>query len=123
VDVLNGKIGMKEMQNLLQHEMEDCDFNIVRRALSNVVNVQPDLSLTELQGLIEMMSSPDPEPDFRWAILTGNPMQAAFSTLVQGDRYFSDIIGVFSTLDACCRFLGISFDESEFFNDDYSLVE
>lgn len=122
VDILEGNIGLPDLEQVFRHEIADVKFKCVHKVLSNIIDTQLNISLSELQTFINLMSTPNPDPSFRWAILTNSPDQTAFSFLIKENKYFSDIVGVYSTLEACNRFLNVSFDANEFLDEDYTIL-
>jgi hypothetical protein len=122
VDILDGPIGLTDLEKVFRHEIGDERFKWVNKVLSNINDAQLNISLAELQTFISLMSTPNPDTSFRWAILTDKPDQTAFSFLVKEDKYFSDIVGVYSTLEACNRFLNVSYDATEFLDEDYTIL-
>jgi hypothetical protein len=119
VDVCEGEIGLPELEKLFLLETANEDFKYVHKVISNIIDSKLTITLEDVQSFLTLMISPDPDPSFRWAILTSKPDQTAFSLLLKEDKYFSDILGVFSTLEACTRFLNVSFEEKEFEDKDY----
>jgi hypothetical protein len=123
VDVLSGNIGMPELEKVYLHETKNKDFIYVKKVISNIIDSNLILSLENVQDFLTLMISPNPDDIFRWAILTAKPDQTAFSLLLKENEYFDDVIGVFSTLEACNRFLNISFEEKEFGDEDYIILD
>jgi hypothetical protein len=123
VDVLKNNISLSDLEKLFLHEIENKNFKGVHKVISNIVDSKLDISFADLQNFINFMIKPDPDKSFRWAILTNEPGQAAFSLLIKEDKYFTNVVDVFSTLEACNKFLDISFDEKEFHDEDYTILD
>lgn len=123
VDVLKNKIGISELERLFIHEKTNEDFKFVKKVISNISDAQVNISVADLQSFINLMIVPNPDTAFRWAILTNSPSQAAFSLLIKENIYFNNIVGVFSTIEACNKFLNITFDEKEFNEEDYIILD
>ena len=114
---------MPELEKVYLHETKNKDFIYVKKVISNIIDSNLILSLENVQDFLTLMISPNPDDIFRWAILTAKPDQTAFSLLLKENEYFDDVIGVFSTLEACNRFLNISFEEKEFGDEDYIILD
>lgn len=125
VDVMQGEVYLQDLERIFQHEMLNPDFIYVNRVLSNISNAKMNISSDEIRKFASFMAAPgkDPNKSFRWAILTNEPKQTALSFLIQEHEFFKDIIGVFSTLDACTEFLGITFEKQNFEEEDYLKLE
>jgi hypothetical protein len=119
VDILTGDIQFSDLIDITAIEIEDKKFQLVKKILSNIVDANLTLSPSEMESFISFLKNPDMDKSFRWAILTNNPHQTALSFLIQNDPAFKKNIGVFSTVTACNSFLGISFNEKGFQDDDY----
>lgn len=123
VDVLEGDIELVDLQKIFQIEVTNPNFKFVKRVLSNISNAQLNVSSDEVQKFANFMITPGQDNSFRWAILTNKPKQTALSFLLKENEYFDQIIGVFSTLEACNQFLNISLDNNCFYEDDYYVVD
>jgi len=123
VDIMDGLVGLPELEKVFRFEVADENFKGVTKILSSIVDAQMNVTLDDLQKFIAMLSTPDSNPAFKWAILTSKPDQTAFSILLKNDKHFIDIVGVFSTLEACNMFLEISFNQENFLDDDYVILE
>ena len=91
--------------------------------MSNVNNANFKISVEEMENFVKFMITPNPDSSFRWAILTKLPYQTVFSFIIKEHEYFKNIVEVFSTLEACNKFLNISFDNEEFYEEDYLNVD
>jgi len=123
VDVMEGPVRLIDLERIYKHEIGDENFKHVRKILSNIVDADFQLSMEEVNRFIEMMMQPDPDPSFRWAILTNTPRETALSMILKSEAYFNNVIGVFYTLNECNRFLDISFKSDEFDGDNYVYLD
>ncbi|MCB1173452.1 MAG: hypothetical protein KDK39_07805 [Leptospiraceae bacterium] len=122
VDILEGEISAADLQGIYTHEIGDPDFKHVKKCISNIENAVFSFPVQELKKFIEFMIEPNPDPEFRWAILAGAPTETAFAVLIQRDPYFSDKVGVFSTLKACTAFLDRPYQRLEFEDPDFLIL-
>jgi predicted membrane-bound mannosyltransferase len=51
--------------------------------------------------------------ELHWAIVVEEPLLAAFTSLVQYNRFFKNRVRVFSTIAAAVNFLNVAFSESD----------
>lgn len=119
VDVSIGDIQLSDLQDISLIEMNDKQFPVVKRILSNIVDANLNVSALEVESFVSFLANPDKDTSFRWAILTDNPQQTALSFIIKFDPAFADIVGVFSTLHGCVEFLGVPFNDEEFQDSDY----
>lgn len=120
---MQGPVRFIDLERIYKHEIMDKNFKHVRKVLSNIVDADFQLSMEEVKGFIEMMMQPDPDPSFRWAILTNTPRETALSMILKSEIYFSNVVGVFYTLNECNRFLEISFKSDEFEDEDFIVLD
>jgi len=119
VDVLHNTITLRDLEQLYNHEISNRYFPAVKRVLSDISNSEPELTSEEISRFIKMIISSAPPDDFRWAILTREPLQAALSFLVMDDEFFRGFVGVFSTMDAALKFLDVRLHPKELNEPDY----
>jgi hypothetical protein len=119
VDILDNNITLKDLEKLF---LEVSKKNKYKKVLSNIENAEMNFSIDELYKFIKFMMSPNPDSEFRWAIMTKSPIQTAVSYLIKEDIYFKKFVGVFSTLEGCITFLNVSFKVEEFNDDDYHQI-
>ena len=122
VDVLEGRTELADLKAIFSREAASEDFFHVKRVLSNVRKADFQFSPAELKSYIELVFNTNPDPDVRWAILTSSPTQVAYSLLMKKEEYFNKIVGVFSTVEACCDFLDVTFSEEQFAEAGYEEV-
>jgi hypothetical protein len=122
VDVLENNITLKELEKSFLVEINDENFKEVHKVLSNIQNAHLLVDVEEIYQFIKLMMTPNPDPAFRWAILTNSPNQVALSYLIMEDPYFHNVVGVFSTLEGCKNFLDVSFRREEFLDEDYIMM-
>ncbi|MCA1758778.1 MAG: hypothetical protein LC658_03325 [Bacteroidales bacterium] len=123
VDVMEGNIDITDLEKIFHHEILNADFKYVEKILSNISNAHPNISANDIQKFANLMVSFGSNSLLRWAILTEKPIQAALSFLIKENEFFSNIVGVYSTLEACNQFLNISFDMKCFYEEDYLVLE
>lgn len=123
VDIMHGEADLEDLEKLFLHEINDGNFKYVSKVLSNILSVKLIVTMEDLEKFIKLMIGPTPPTGFRWAILTDNPFQTALSFLIKEDKYFNNIVGVFSTLEACNKFLNITFSEKDFEGKDFITFE
>lgn len=125
VDIMEGDVFISDIEAIFKHEMSNPDFILVNKVLSNISNAKMNVSSDEIRKFANFMATPNKELDrcFKWAILTNEPKQTALSFLIQEHAFFKDIIGVFTTLEACTDFLNISFGKQNFNDVDYYDLE
>lgn len=121
VDVMEGDVFISDIEAIFIHEMSNPDFILVNRVLSNISNAKMNVTSDEIRKFANFMATPNKEQtnNFKWAILTNEPKQTALSFLIQEHAFFKDIIGVFTTLEACTDFLNITFVKQNFHDEDY----
>lgn len=122
VDILENDIWLADLERLFLNEIADENINTVKKILSNVIKAIPLVSLEEMQKYVSLVQFKKHNSELRWAILTDHPSQTAFSMLIKESHEFIDIVGVFTTLEACNRFLNVTFDEVEFNDSDYKTL-
>lgn len=115
VDFMENNVSLSDLKELFVHTIADPDFRYVHKVLSNITKAKLNITVNELTEFINFIESPNPDASFKWAILTEKPNQTAFSLLIKEEPYFRNVVGVFSTLVACNKFLNINFDEKEFY--------
>jgi len=123
VEVISGKVTLEDLKKLFMHIINNEEFSNVNKILSNILNAEIDITIQDLRAYINLLSAPGQKSEFRWAILTTDPKHTAFSMLLKADGYFSQIVGVFSTLESCLKFLNIQLDQKEFYNTDFIVIE
>jgi hypothetical protein len=123
VDVLDNTINLRDLKHLFDHEITNEHFPLVKRVLSDISKSDPEITSEEIYSFVKMIISPIPPDDFRWAILTKEPLQAALSFLVMDDKFFRGYVGVFSTMDAAVKFLDVTFHPKELNDPDYIFLE
>ena len=119
---MEGPVRFNDLEKIYINEIQDENFKYVRKVLSNIVDADFQLTMEELNRFIEMLIQPDPDPSFRWAILTNTPRETALSMILKSEIYFSSVVGVFYTLNECNRFLEISFKSDEFEDEDFIVL-
>ncbi|MFN8254107.1 MAG: hypothetical protein U0W24_00340 [Bacteroidales bacterium] len=122
VDVVKENVNLSDLMLLYKHEINNENFKYVYKVLSDISGAVFNITLNDILKFIESMISPNPDPAFRWAILTRNPQQTALSYIIKDHKYFSKILNVFSTLEACIAFLEVKFDENDFNDKDYLVL-
>ena len=123
VDIIYGNANLQDLEKLFVQEISNENFKSVNKVLSNILHTKFNVTVADLEKFIHLMIGPTPATGFRWAILTDDPFQTALSFLIKEETYFKNIVGVFSTLEACTAFLNISFDEKDFNEDGYLTIE
>ncbi|HLO57885.1 MAG TPA: hypothetical protein VK179_04035 [Bacteroidales bacterium] len=122
VDILEKEIALADLKRLFLSEISDEKINTVTKILSNVILAKPLVTLEEMQHYVTLVESEKHDSNLRWAILTDEPFQTAFSMLIKEAPSFANTVGVFTTLEACTHFLDINFEETEFSDSDYKIV-
>jgi hypothetical protein len=122
VDILERDITLADLKRLFMNEIADEKIKSVNKILSNVIHAKPAITLEEMQEYVRLVESQKHDSNLRWAILTDEPFQTAFSMLIKESPSFNDIVGVFTTLEACNHFLNIEFHAAEFNDSDYKTV-
>jgi len=122
VDVLEGTIILPDLDRLFRQEVSDPDFKFVNSVLSDISNAHLNVSIDEVQKFANILVSTDKDIPLRWAILTSEPKQTAMSFLLKQNEIFTNIVGVFTTLEACNQFLEQSIDKQCFYEEDYIVL-
>ncbi|MDD2962914.1 MAG: hypothetical protein PHQ65_02160 [Bacteroidales bacterium] len=115
IEVLKGTIDLGNLIEVTSRVTSDADFVSVRKIISNITEAQINLSPPEMTQFTNMMVSLSACYQPRWALLSETPRNTALSLLLQETPPYNQLIGVFSTLEACSNFLNV-----ELFDDDFS---
>ena len=122
VDVCTGSLKYEHLTELVLHEINDPNFGSVNRILSNIADASFEITAQELEEFAKMIGSPAAGTEPRWAILTSSPSQVVVSILLKGSPVFKNMIEVFSTLEACTEYLGVTFSAEQFNEDGFTEV-
>jgi hypothetical protein len=122
VDVMTGDISFDELVHLSLTEIHDPDIQGTFRIISDITDANLAMRVDQMKEFIGHLKDPQINSKFRWAILTASPYSTAISMILAQDPGFIDLVGVFSTLEACCDFVGVKFVSSEFSDSDFKIL-
>ena len=114
---------VKDITELYRFEQENIDFLKINKSLSDIRKAKLKLSINEVKSFTKFMQNPNDNRDYKWAVIANNPLQTALSLLVSMDKYYRDIFKVFSTLQGCRAFLGVTYEEEEFNDEDFIILK
>jgi len=119
VDVLKENISLNELKISILQKKNNSDYIYVSKVLTNIIDTNFDLSTNDLYRFLSFIIPQTSNSYFRWAILTDKPRETAFALLVKNNDFFENRVEVFTTLNACNKYLDILFEKDEFKDDDY----
>ena len=123
VEVISGNYTFQDLKKLFITVSSDKQFEDFDKVLTNLTNAKFKVSLFEVDEYLKFIKSIVKEREVKWAILTSKPKATALSMLISFDPVFKKNTKIFSTLNACTNFLDVSFEEQDYFDTDFHIID
>jgi hypothetical protein len=123
VEVLESGIEYSDLMLIMETLVIESIHNGTFRIISDIRNAHFNFSVDEIVRFANNFHYLESDSPMRWAILTLRPEHVAYSELLKSNEILNQFVGVFSTFNACSKFIGVNYTEFRFKKDSFEILK
>lgn len=123
IEIISGSFNFFELKNLVEKLSSDKQFLNFDKVLTDLTQAKFRISIYEVDEYLKFIKNIVKDREVKWGIITSKPKATALSILITVDPFFGKQTKVFSTLEACTKFLNIHFKEDDLLGNGYTIID